>query len=506
MRKTTLIILMCISGIISAYSQSSVSDKYVNIKAKNKSVKFFLKQISNQTGYFFTYNPDIVPENKILTYSAKKVSIKDALDIILADSTLFYKVIEDHIVICKNKQTANIFIHPEINSENQIYFSGKITNKKTGKPISFSPIGILNTTKGTVSNKNGIFYFKFDRKFKDSTLFITHIGYKTQLIPISKIQTIDNDIQLIEDFISIHEVIIRTNNPVKILKQALKNKQKNYLQKPSILTAFYREGVDKREEILNFSEAIIKIYKTSYKPSFNSDKIRVEKSRKIVNTEQIDTLNVKLKDGLYSGLELDIIKNPLDFIEEINIPNYKYQISDIVTFGDKLAYVIDFKPKDTAESYYYKGQIYIETESLTIISIEFELSLKNKGKNVNFTAKKSRKFTVNPISANYKVTYKTVGNKYMLNHVRADLEFKIKQKRSVFSAKYRTFFETVVLDVDTTDVKKFERKQQAQKNMVFIDSNYKYDPDFWGTNNFITPEKAITDAIEEIKVKLSFKK
>ncbi|MCF6365890.1 MAG: carboxypeptidase-like regulatory domain-containing protein [Bacteroidales bacterium] len=505
MKKLALIILMCFSGISFIYSQTSLSNKFVTIKAKNKSIKFVLKQISSQTGYFFTYSPDVIPENKIITYSAKNASIKSTLDMILADSSLTYKIIEDHIIICK-KQQSNFFKKSEGSSKNQIYISGKITDKRTGALVPYSSIGILNTGIGTVSNQNGVFTFKIDKSLKDSTLFISHIGYKTQFITVSGIKKTKYNIQLIEDFISVQEVIIRTGDPVKILKQALKNKQKNYLQKQSILTAFYREGVIRKNRVLNFSEAVIKIYKTPYKASFNSDKISIEKSRKIINAEQTDTLNVKLKNGLYSGLELDIIKNPTDFLQEAEMPNYKYRTTDIVTFGNKLAYVIDFTQKENVETSLYKGQIYIETKSLSIIYAEFEVNLKDGNRKVNFIAKKSRRFKVIPVSATYRVSYKPAGEKYVLSHVRADLVFRIKQKRELFYGKYKTFFETVVLNVDTVNIEKFKREKVASKNLVFIDNGYTYDSDFWGANNFITPEKTISDAIEKIRVKLNFKK
>ena len=497
---------MFVMGLSLTYSQSSILDKQVNIKAKNQSLKDIFKQISDQTGCFFTYNPDYISENKKLSFSAKKEAIKDVLDVILSDSTLSYKIIEDHIVICKNEESAKIFI-PDVNeTEELISISGKITDKKTKKALPFVSVGILNSTTGTVSNENGVYSLKIDKSYKDSTLFVAHIGYKTHLTPVSETKESNYDISLLEDFISIQEVIIRTNDPVDILKAALKKKQDNYIQVPSVLTAFYREGVEKRNNILNFSEAIINIYKTPYKTTLNSDKIKVIKSRKIINTEQVDTLNVKLKDGLYSGLELDIMKSSIDFLEEINMPYYKYQTTDIVTFGDKLAYVIEFVQKENVQNSLYKGRVYIETESYAVISAEFELNLNAGNRKANFVVKKNRKLKVNTVSAKYNISYRAAGNKYILNHVRADLELKMKHKKELFYSKYKTFFETVIFDIDSINPEKFNKKELAKRNMVFIDNNYTYDPVFWGTSNFIKPEKSVKDALEQIKVKLNYQK
>ncbi len=506
MKKVTLFILMCVLGINLSYSQSSILEKQVNIKVKNKSIKFVLEQISHQSACFFTYNPNVISENKKLTYTTQNKAIKDVLDFILSDSSLNYKIIEDHIVICKNEESATIFISDVNKTEKLISISGIITDKKTKKALPFVSVGILNSTAGTVSNENGVYSLKIDKSYKDSTFFIAHIGYKTYLTPISETKESNYNISLLEDFISIQEVIIRTNDPIDILKQALKNKQDNYIQTPSILTAFYREGVEKRNNILNFSEAIINIYKTPYKATLYSDKVKIIKSRKIINAEQVDTLNVKLKDGLYSGLELDIMKSSIDFLEEINMPYYKYQTTDIVTFGDKLAYVIEFVQKENVQNSLYKGRVYIETESYAVISAEFELNLNAGDRKANFVVKKNRKLKVNTVSANYKISYRAAGKKYILNHVRADLELKMKHKKELFYTKYKTFFETVIFDIDTINPEKFERKELAKRNLVFIDNNYTYDPLFWGTSNFIKPEKSVKEALEQIKVKLNYQK
>lgn len=506
MKKLLLIILIYVSGITLIYSQASILEKSVNIKVKNKSVTFVLEQISRQSGYFFTYNPNVISQNKKLTFSSQNKTIKDVLDFVLADTSLYYKIIEDHIVICKNKDSLLFYSLQKNEDDNFINISGKITDKKTKRPLAFVSVGILNSTIGTVSNENGIYSLKINKRYQDSTFFVAHIGYKTYLTPISKTEQSNYNISLLENFVSIQEIIIRTNDPIDILKQVLKNKQQNYIQKPGVLTAFYREGVEKKEHILNFSEAIINIYKTPYKPTLSSDKIKVVKSRKIINTEIIDSLNVKLKNGLYSGLELDIIKSSIDFLEENNMPYYKYQTTDIVTFGDKLAYVIEFVQKENVQNTLYKGRILVETESYAVISADFELNLKAGNQKVDFVVKKNQKLNVSPISAKYHINYRITGNKYMLNHVRADVELKIKHKREMFYTKYNTFFETVVFDIDTVNPEKFDRRKTVKKNITFIDSNYNYDPLFWGTSNFIKPEKSIKDALNQIKVKLNYLK
>jgi len=502
MNKILVTILIFVLGITNLYSQNSVLEKQINIHAKNVELVSVLKQISKQTGYYFTYNPKIVSEKTIINYQAKNISTKNILKNILSDSSLTYSVIDNHIIICKNNNSNLICKNKNTFNDSIIKISGKVINTRTLKPIPFASIGILNTTFGTVSNENGLFNLKIDKKYTDSTLFIANISYKTLLISIKKIKRAENTFRLSQDFVSIQEVIIRSHDPIIILDKAIEKIKENYIQNTSILTAFYREGVVNKKSILNLSEAVINIYKTPYKPTIKTEKIKVYKSRKIRNTLFTDTLLIKLKGGLYSSLQLDIVKHPIDFLTNITENNYEYQITDIVTFGDKLAYVIDFKQKENIQDALYKGKIYIETKHYAIIACDFEFNFDVIGNKPNFVLKKKLRAKVRTQSAKYHITYRNINGNYFLNHVRADINIKIKKHKQLFYKQYNTFLETVIFDIDTINIKKFQRKDVEKKNRVFIDNHYSYDANFWGENNFIKPESTIEDALSKIKVKL----
>jgi len=504
MNKILLTILLFILGINLTYSQYSVLEQTMNISAKDIPLKEILSQISEQTKYFFTYNPDFVSEEKRIRYFTKNTSIKHILNDIISDSTLTFNVIEDHIVICKKAQNLPSLISSKKSVNNLIEISGKITDSKSGKVIPFASVGILNTTIGTVSNENGFFHIKIEKVYIDSILFVANLGYITQFVSVAESVKYERKYRLVKDIVSIQEVIIRTHDPISLLENAHYNIRNNYIQKPSVLTAFYREGVEKKGNIKNLSEAVLRIYKAPYKTSIFSDKIKVEKSRKIINTEFSDTLSLKLKDGLYSSLSLDIVKYPISFFNKTNMDKYNYQTNNIVTYGEKEAYVVSFIQKNNINEVLYKGEIYIETKTYAIIACDFEFNFKVSGTKPNFVSKKKRKQKLKTISAKYHLNYRSVNNTYFLNHVRADIEFKAKSRKQLFYSKYNVFIETVILDIDTIKIEKFQKKDIEKKNKIFIDNSYTYDSNFWGDNNFIKPEKSIEEAIKKIKVKLEY--
>ena len=506
MNKLLATIILFIWEIGLTYSQSSVLKKNIKIDAKDISIREIFQQISKQTNCFFTYNPEHVLDSKKITYKTDKTSTENVLNNILSDSSLIYRLIDDHIVICKKTDTPPILQTYSSDSLKYRFVSGKIVNAKNGKAIPFASIGILNTTIGTVANSNGFFSLKFKNNYNDSTFFISNLSYNTKYIKVYNLKKNENVFGLIENIVSIQEVIIKAHDPEKLIQKAIGRIKSNYCQETAILSAFYREGVLKKSEISNFSEAIIKIRKTPYKTTFLTDKIKVEKSRKIINYEKTDTVFLKLKDGLYSTLELDFIKHGISFFNSLEMSDYNYRTTDIVTYGEKLVYVVSFEQKPNIDDVLYKGKFYIETNSFAIIAADFEYNFKAAISNPNFVAKKIRRFKVRAVSAKYNISYRSANNRYFLNHVRANLEFKLRKKRKVFPSKYSVFLETVIFNIDTVNVTKFNKKEIEKKNKVFVDNHYSYDPNFWGESNFLKPEKYIEDALSKIIVRLGYLK
>ena len=207
---------------------------------------------------------------------------------------------------------------------------------------------------------------------------------------------------------------------------------------------------------------------------------------------------------MYSSLNLDIIKNIPDFLESDNMQNYYYQLTDIVSFENSTVYAVSFKQKETIKVPLFKGTLYINTKNFALIGAEFEYNMKYYTRNnLNFVAKKSRKFKITPNSAKYFVSYKKINKKYIFNYIRADLVFKVRKKNNLFTSKYETSFEAVGLNCKTDNIQRFNKKETLKHNSIFIDNNYEYDTDFWGKYNTIYPEKGIIQALKNIHLKIN---
>jgi len=482
--------------------QETILDSLFTFRAGFVKTGNALNIITRQTGYNFTFDSRLVDQEKKVNMSFRDTKLDAILDTILDNDSLVYTIIDKYIIISRSLPS------PEARADSIVpgraeYITGTIIDADSDEPLPFATIGLKNTGKGTVTNASGEFGLKIIPEWAGDTLAISYLGYLGREIPVEQALGNNFTIRMGREFISIPEIIIRTQVPQEIIYKSTSAISKNYGNTPAFLTGFYREGVMKKQELQNYSEAIISIYKTSYTTSLLGDQIKIFRSRKIENTDRTDTLAVRLKAGLSTCLELDGVRNTFDFIARESMPEYKYLITDIVTFDEESAYVIDFEQREGVDLPLYRGSIYINTNDFAILHADFELHPKyiNKMKS-SFISSSTRGFDTWPQTVKYSVSYRKFNDRYFLNHVRGDLIFTSKQKRKLFNSQFNVFFELAITGMTTENVSRFDREELAPIHSVFSKTITSYDPDFWENQDFLRPEENLLQALKNMKVKL----
>lgn len=502
-----LLFLFLISFSSKTLAQDTILDQKFSLTNPKISVYEALGEITKLTGYFFIYDSKLVDSDRMVKVSSDEKELRQILNDILDDKTLDFKVIERHILICKREEQKEIKKPARIDSVKVITVKGQVFEGQTKKPLPFVTIGIVDKNIGTVSNYDGYFSLKLPSSFIGSTITISHLGYKSQVIPIKLLTDQKVDIFLETEFISIQEVIIRNIDPKEVVKKVLQNRSVNYANTPVYITSFYREGVLKNSKYLNYSEAVIEVFKSPYTRGFDSDQVKLLKSRKVVNIDQKDTLILKIKAGLRSGLELDIMKSLPDFIDPEYMDSYNYSKIDIVSINSRNAYAIAFEQKETVTDPLYKGTLYVDMESFALISADFEVNPKYlKDADNLYIIKKSRKYNVTPEKVNYSISYNLWNGKYYINHIRSDLKINYKKRFHLFSNDFHVFLELASCQFDTLNVQRFTKEERFKTNTVFVDTKFSFDEDFWGDYNTITPEEKISQALSRISTKMELVK
>lgn len=485
-------------------AQTEVFSQKVALERQNSSIYSILNQISNQTGYYFVYDTDLLNSDKKVRVRTGNKPLELWLEEIIDDRSLDFHIIENHILVYRPQSHDST---PQADTQRadqqELIIQGRVFDENTRTPLPYATVGIKGRSEGIITNSDGVFRLRLSEDYIDGNISVSYLGYRSKLVPVRLFQNNKVDILLETNYISIQEVMIRYYDPLAIVKSARQKIDENYSDKPVYLLSFYREGVMKSNRFINYSEALFQIYKSPRNRLFDGDQVRLLQSRTISNVDQTDTLILKIRAGIKSSLELDFVKNIPDFLAEDYIDDFEFTRTDIVSVDGKRAYAIEFEQKKDITEPLYKGVLYIETEKFAFLGADFEVNPRYIDKTNNrFVIRRNRKYRASVEKAAYTVRYRYYDGRYYLNHVRADLHLRYRKRYNIFSNNYHVFVELATSGIDTTNVNRFDRKIALRTGRVFSDENHAYDPEFWSNYSIIAPEEHITRAISRIESKI----
>ncbi|MDP4210133.1 MAG: carboxypeptidase-like regulatory domain-containing protein [Bacteroidota bacterium] len=410
------------------------------------------------------------------------------------------------IAACLMVALFTAYFNPVMAGDDQFsVIRGKLVDQANKKPLMFANIYLDNTGIGTVSNGEGEFILKVPVDEQNHPIKVSYMGYRSQSFNFNDLSRDYNVIPMELEAINIKEVIVRTNDPISLIRGVIKNIPENYGRTPYVGTAFYRESAMQNRQYVGVAEAILSIYKSDYGNEMAEDRIKVFKGRKSQDVKRMDTLVFKLQGGHYVATLLDLAKSPETFMLEKFFHVYNYQPVTTTNIEGRETYVIDFAQRKEIDDAFYTGRLYIDVNTLAIKKAEFSISPYGlKFADQYLVKKRPIGYSVKTTSGHYMVDYREINGKWMLNHVRYEVKFKVDKKRLFsFSKTYTSTVDLAMTDKDTVNVAKFKLRESVKPNDVFIDhvSSF-YDEDFWGSYNIIKPEEPIEAAIERIGKRL----
>ncbi|MCF8225616.1 MAG: carboxypeptidase-like regulatory domain-containing protein [Bacteroidales bacterium] len=478
-----------------------LSELKVGIRSSGKLLHMVLDDLSKQTGYNFTFDSRLAESRKSINMELKDISIQDAIDTLFEDHTLTYRIIHKNIVIIPSGKIRNLASRDTVSKRyNMVAVSGIIRDSKSEKPLPYATVSLVNSNIGTISNENGSFVLRLPDTLTQPVLVTSYIGFKNQYVPVTVASDEPIEIYMNKNVISLQEVIIRYQDPAGLLTEAIKKIPVNYLNEPSGMKAYYREKVRKDNKCMIFSEAVVDIAKSPYVSSFTAERSRILKGRKLTNIDIQDTVVLKIRSGINTMLQLDIVKHPPDFLTPDFHLHYNLHFSDLVSYRDKLVYVISFSQKETVQETLFKGALYMDRESLAIIAADFEYDPTRIGREQDlFVAKKSRNLRIRPVAAKYHVEYAETDDRYGLSQVKGEVVFKVRKRRQWIASKYQINLELAVTDIEPGNPPRIRIGEQVKSSSIMAEETFEYDPEFWGDYNTIAPETSLTEALKRIE-------
>jgi hypothetical protein len=171
-----------------------------------------------------------------------------------------------------------------------------------------------------------------------------------------------------------------------------------------------------------------------------------------------------------------------------------------MTYGDRLVYVIGFQQKKEIHDLLFKGQIYLDQETLSVLAADFEFNpdLLHKEPEL-FLVSRSPKIRIRPVMAKYHVAYRSVQNRYYISQVRAEVEMKVRKRKKWISSRYKISIEMAITDLIPNQRLRINPADRVSRNIVLADEPFQFDPAFWGIHNTIEPEASLMESIRKLE-------
>ena len=378
--------------------------------------------------------------------------------------------------------------------------SGVITDSN-GKPLSHVNVMADSTNIAVVTNDDGFFTLKTPEQ--PDFITVSHIGYKSRHIPVTTGKTTNLRIRLQSNSILLSDVVVKSGDPKKIFYDALDKIPDNYNNHTDMFKTFYRETVQKRQRYIYIAEAVASLRKTSYHASVKSDRVAIEKGRRLLSPSQRDILGVKIMGGPTSPIYLDFVKNTDLILNAEDLTHYDFIMEDPVFIAERPHYVIRLDPRYVAPYALYYGTFYIDWETLAFTRAELSLDMRDREKATRMIlVSKPAGVRFRPREMSILVNFKYDGQFSRISYVKNVFRFNCDWKKRFFATSFTAVSELAVTDRTEDNITPIKGRESFYQRDSFYDKvAFFEDPDFWMDYNIIEPTESLEDAITKLKKK-----
>lgn len=397
-----------------------------------------------------------------------------------------------------------------------VVLTGEVVCLDNDQVLPDAHIHVKGTSIATQTNEDGRFSLKLTQL--PDTIEISAIGFRNTLMTRQQIiaaskqgkkgrntqtaegkQNYDLRIELKSTATLLHDVFVYS--PQNILDAALDRIEKNYPQTPRTYEAFYRETIRKRSNYVSVSEAVMELYKTSYRHSSNRDMVHIRKGRSLMSQKARDTISVHVQGGPVESLNLDFVKNRELFLNPEVLRFYNLEIEVPQMINNRPQYVIAFSPRvELNDEPLFSGLMYIDFATLAFTRIEYNMDMSDQAKATRvMLARKPLGMRFRPRALMVVVNYHDNGQQTLLSYMRVTYRFDCDWKRRGLATRYEAVSEMLVTDSHPTEERPERRDAFRYTDVLSKKLSDFADPDFWRDYNILLPSESLEHALRRIK-------
>jgi hypothetical protein len=176
--------------------------KRIKLEIQNQSLEEVILKLQNTYGIAFSYSKDIVRLDRRISEKFYDRTIEEVLDGIFVNTNIVYSL-----------KAGMIVLQPKPQNFDKVIIKGKVMNMESGLPIEFAGIQLINTVKGTLTDKNGNFSIQIQKSELNDSLVISSLGFeKASFIASGFTQSYEHVVYLKPKIVSLQTVNIRASD------------------------------------------------------------------------------------------------------------------------------------------------------------------------------------------------------------------------------------------------------------------------------------------------------
>jgi hypothetical protein len=510
-----LFFCLCSSGALpnKETEDNNLLNEKIKLSNKKGTVYQMFRYLSEHYNCMFIYDSRTIENSDEAEIKQGQYSLREAIHLVTKNDRLILESMGRYVSIRLPQKEEPAFAeeHHEIP---KIYFQirGNLRDKETNKPIPYATARMTNSPVNTVTNQEGDFTITLHDSLSRSTIRFSHIGYHSLEIATNNLVEQSAILTLEPETIVLPEVHVRAVNIKNVMQGYFKNRPENYSKTSVNMDVFYREGIEQEKGSTELIEAVFKMYKdrynfennnnnASFDFSTSSDMVKLEKMRTMVFEKEEKFVDFKIRSGVHSLIQLDIVKSAPNFLDPHCFDKYDYSHERTTSVDEQKIHIISFQPKSVETESLYKGFLYVDAESKALVMARFEIHPKQiKEAEKTIVLKNSKSVNLSLKSAVYTVLYKEYNGIYYLNYVRVDINFSSRKRMGFSGRTIHSWIEMVCTDINTTDVKRFARNERFPTHTIFSKTRHEYDFSFWNNYVIIAPEERFMRLIHSAEI------
>ena len=178
---------------------ANVLKSQVSLSFNNTTLKDALEQLQEQAGVSIIYSNNVLNDEAVVNLNSKKISLEDALHILLLNQNCSYKVENGQVILYPVEK-----VQPAVTVVAQEGFKVKGSVSDVTGPLAGVNIMVKGTMTGVISDMDG--NFEITAPYSGASLIFSYIGYQPQEVQINGRNTLK--ITLVEDTKALEEVVV----------------------------------------------------------------------------------------------------------------------------------------------------------------------------------------------------------------------------------------------------------------------------------------------------------